>query len=137
MVSTVVREVRRRGVWGKLWLILFFAWNVVLLLHTLLLVGHLSKRLEGLRGLEGVVWTNLATHVIVRELAVWAVGAVALGLLAYATRGEVYLVETTAETRIAGPATAKGSRLWWVLIVAAAAIIGFVAATVLFGIPRR
>ena len=141
MVSTVRREVRRRSGWGKLWRFVFFAWNIVLGLHTLLVVGHLSKALEGLRGLDSVVWTNIATHVLVRELAVWAVGSAFLGLLAYATRGERYLVETTEEAVFAKPAARTGPRasigLRWIPIAAIAVIVGFVAALVLFGIPRR
>ncbi|HEY7670391.1 MAG TPA: hypothetical protein VH852_07125 [Hyphomicrobium sp.] len=137
MTSIIRREMYRRGIWGKLWLTLFYAWNIVLGGHTLLLVAHLSKALEGVRGLEGVVWTNLATHVIVRELAVWAVGAVVLGLLVYATRGERYLVETTEEEALPAPAARAGLGLWWIPIVAIALIIGFVTATLLFGIPRH
>jgi hypothetical protein len=137
MVSTVVREMRRRSGWGKLWRFLFFAWNIVLGLHTLLVVGHLSKLLEGRRGLDGVVWTNLATHVLVRELAVWAAGAAFLGLLAYVTRGERYFVETTEAAAFARPAAKAGLGRWWILIAALAAIVGFVAALILFGIPKR
>jgi hypothetical protein len=139
MVSTVVREVRRRGVWGKLWLFLFYAWNVVLGIHTLVVVDHLSKALQGRRGLDSVVWTNLATHVLVRELAVWAAGAAFLGLLAYATRGERYLVETTEEAALVRPAAAAraGIGLRWIPVAAIAVIVGFVAALILFGIPRR
>ena len=141
MVSTVVREMRRRSGWGKMWRFLFFAWNIVLGLHTLLVVGHLSKLLEGRRGLDGVVWTNLATHVLVRELAVWAAGAAFLGFLAYATRGERYLVETTEEAAFPRPAARAGPRagigLRWIPIAAIALIVGFVAALILFGIPRR
>jgi hypothetical protein len=143
MVSTVVREMRRRSGWGKMWRFLFFAWNIGLGLHTLLVVGHLSKLLEGRRGLDGVVWTNLATHVLVRELAVWAAGGAFLGLLAYATRGERYLVETTEEAIFPKPvAVARGAPrasigLRWIPIAAIALIVGFVAALILFGIPRR
>jgi hypothetical protein len=141
MASTVVREMRRRSGWGKLWRFLFFAWNVVLGVHTLLVVGHLSKLLEGRRGLDGVVWTNLATHVLVRELAVWAAGSAFLGLLAYATRGERYFVETTEEAALAKPAASAGSRagigLRWIPIAAIAVIVGFAGALILFGIPKR
>lgn len=101
------------------------------------MVGRLSQVLDGLRGLESVVWTNIATHVLVRELAVWAVGAVALGLLVYATRGERYLVETTEEAAFAKPAARTGFGLRWIPIVVIAVIVGFVGALILFGIPRR
>jgi hypothetical protein len=137
MASIVRREVRRRSGWGKLWRVLFFAWNIVLGVHTLLVVGRLSKFLEGLRGLEGVAWTSIATHVLVRQLAVWAAGAVVLGLLAYATRGERYLVETTEEEAFPKPAPRSGLGYWWIAIVAAAVMAGFAAAVVILGIPRR
>jgi len=137
MAAIVRREMHRRGFWGKLWRVLFFAWNVGLGIYTLLVVARLSKLLEGLHGLEGMAWTSIATHVLVRQLAVWAAGAVVLGLLAYATRGERYLIETTEEEAFPKPAPRAGLGYWWIAIVAAAVIAGFAAAVVILGIPRR
>jgi hypothetical protein len=137
MAIIVRREVRRRSGWGKLWRFLFFAWNIVFGIDTLLMVGRVSRVLDGLHGLAGAVGTNIATHVLVRQVALWVAGAAVLGLLAYATRGEVYLVESTEEEAFAKCAARSSVGWWWILILVAALIVGFLGTLIVLGTLGR
>ena len=94
MSRTIRREVRKRGAFGWLFLLLFFAFNVVMLVWAISYANLLSALSTGneyertgaaIGGLFG--YSFLAF--------VWVAGAFVTGLLAFFTRGQKTIIEET------------------------------------------
>lgn len=94
-MRVIRREVRRRGFFGWLFLILFLTWNVLMVLWVI--AGTMeSAKVKVAPGAEtgALVGTFIGYGII---LFVWVCGAVITGLLAMLTRGRRTVIEETVE----------------------------------------
>ena len=95
MAKVIRREVRKRGFFGWIFLLLFYAFNALMLWATL--AGLYSVGQTTPDTPEGQVGAAIgATLGIGFLLAFWACGAVILGLLVIVTRGSKTIVEETS-----------------------------------------
>lgn len=95
MTRVVQREVRRRGVFGWIFLLLFWAWNALMVWWLVSYWATVSPLVTS--GSEAgrtgaAVGATLATGTI---FFFWAAGAVIFGLLAFFTRGRRMLITET------------------------------------------
>ena len=93
MPTIVQREVRRRGVFGKLFKLLFVLFNLLMLVWVVMALMLASDTI-GAAGSEAerAGGTLGATVGIGLLLFLWAVGDVILGMLTFFTRGRAELV---------------------------------------------
>jgi hypothetical protein len=96
MATVIRREIRKRGFFGWLFLILFFAFNVLMLLWLVAFWNNIgaihptSAAAEAGRN----IGAGIATGVI---FFFWAAGALILGLCAMLTRGRKTIIEETSD----------------------------------------
>ena len=96
MAKMVRREIRKRGFFGWVFLLLFLCFNALMLwamFAGLAGVGEVASGLESEAEQAGAAIG--ATLGIGFLLVIWACGAVILGLLAILTRGSKTIVEET------------------------------------------
>ena len=98
MVQVIRREVRKRGVFGKLLKFLFIAFNLLMLVWLVsywVQVGSVFNTVNSDVGRTGVsIGATLGTSFII---FFWAAGAIILGLLTMFSRGSKILIEETTE----------------------------------------
>jgi hypothetical protein len=95
MAKTIRREVRRRGFFGWVFLILFLGWNALM---AFAMFAGLRDSGEGMQAAEMPDAYAAGTAIGVGLLLVlWAVGSVIFGLLALLTRGPVTVIEEAAD----------------------------------------
>lgn len=98
-MATIVRtEKRKRGIIGKLFLILFWLFNILMLLW---FVGgliststHMATATSEAAQAGAAIGTAIGMGLI---LAIWAAGALILGLLVAFTPGKTIITETTKD----------------------------------------
>lgn len=95
MATIVRREVRKRGVFGWFFLLLFLGFNLLMALAFfggMSSVGDMPSATSEAETAGRAIGTTLAGGMI---LLVWALGSVITGLLAMLTRGSKTIVEET------------------------------------------
>jgi hypothetical protein len=93
MVRVIRREVRQRGFFGWVFLIIFLAFNALMLWWLVAYwsqIGPLVTAGTEAEKAGGAIGATIGTGLI---LAIWAVGAVITGLLAILTRGRRSYIE--------------------------------------------
>jgi len=89
-VSTVRQK---RGIFGKLWILLFWLWNAFCAYALIAGVANVSQRYSGLttdaERAGAVVGTGLGVGFM---LSIWVIGVVILGAMAMLTRGKQVIV---------------------------------------------
>ncbi|MFG1418919.1 hypothetical protein V5F38_12205 [Xanthobacter sp. V0B-10] len=96
MAKIVRREVRKRGFFGWIFLLIFLLFNAVMVLWLISYLGSLSEVTavseaeKAGRAIGGTIGAGFL-------LVVWALGAVITGLLAIVTRGSKTIVEEMVE----------------------------------------
>lgn len=87
-------EKRRRGIFGWMFLLLFWAFNVLMLYGLFSGVGESTKRAATLTDPGSRLAHDAGTGLgVMLVLFIWAAGAVILGLMAYFTRGRREWIE--------------------------------------------
>lgn len=94
MTETYI-EKRKRGFFGWIFLLLFIAWNLLMLLW---LVGAMNSgpdtsQMSEAQRTSAALGTGLGVVII---LVIWALGSVVTGLLALLTRGSKTIVKKVA-----------------------------------------
>lgn len=96
-MSTIVRkEVRKRGFFGWLFLLLFLTFNVLMVFW---LIGYWSHLKPGIESSDGVEAAGTAIGGAIGTGAlfmVWVVGGMFTGILALLTRGRKTIITETA-----------------------------------------
>lgn len=95
MATVVRREVRKRGFFGKVFLGIFWIWNALMafgLVSGLVNVGKSGMGTTDAERAGAAIGTALGVGMI---LWVWVLGAVIFGLLAFFSRGQKTIIETT------------------------------------------
>ena len=100
-MTIIQREVRKRGLFGKLAKLLFVLFNLVMAAW---LVGYWMEAGDRMVDLQsdaekagGAVGATIATGML---LFLWATGSVILGLLTFFTRGKrILITEETSDAR--------------------------------------
>jgi hypothetical protein len=95
-VKTIRREVRKRGFFGWVFLVIFWLFNALMvwfLYDVSVRVGTYSRQI----GATEYRTTEIALMNIAAVLFFWALGSVITGLLAYFTRGPKTIIEETIE----------------------------------------
>lgn len=96
MARVVRKEIRKRGFFGWLFLIIFLLFNALMLAWIIgywVNIGQLVQTSDAERA-GAAIGATIGTGLI---LFVWVAGTVILGLLALLTRGRKYYVEETFE----------------------------------------
>ena len=97
MATIVQREIRRRGFFGKLFLGLFWIFNVLMLVWLIAywrtISGEIGTGSEAAQT-GAAIGATIGTGMLV---FFWVAGAVILGLFAILTRGSRTLIEETRE----------------------------------------
>jgi hypothetical protein len=90
--ATVRREIRKRGFFGWLFLLLFLAFNVLMVVWLFDYWSHLSNTVDASEAARTgkLIGGTLGTGVL---MFVWVMGSVILGLLAILTRGSRRIIE--------------------------------------------
>lgn len=97
LMRVIRREVRRRGFFGWLFLILFLAFNALMLLWLVAAIVQVAQMDPGptdAHKVGGAVGAAIGYGLI---LFMWVCGAVITGLLAMLTRGRRTVIEETVE----------------------------------------
>jgi hypothetical protein len=98
------RAAGRRSGWGRLWLVLFIAFNLLCAVDVLLISHRINELHRSTRGLGHLVVATIGNQKLNQALAVWVAGAVLLGILVWLAR-----VARPSEATDAG---APDERLW-------------------------
>ena len=98
MTRIIRKETRKRGFFGKVFMLLFWAYNALMLFWMGSYWVEIAPRMEG-AGSEAAragtaIGATLGTGVI---MSFWLVGVVILGLAAMMTRGRTVIIEERAE----------------------------------------
>lgn len=87
-------ERRRRGVFGWLFLGLFWAWNALMAYGTISGMAEVAQQGAGLATEAERTGHAIGTGIgLTMMLVIWGLGAVILGAMAYFTRGKSEMVE--------------------------------------------
>lgn len=94
MATIIRKEIRKRGLFGWLFLLVFFGFNILMLAW---LVGGISAigktpSMSEAESAGRAIGTMIGMSFV---LFIWACGAVVLGLIAFFTRGRKVIVEET------------------------------------------
>ena len=100
MTDTPTRR-PKRGVWGRLWLTLFWVFNVTAA-AMIIYERYFDSPPPGLKPIEVIGWGVGTAIVTLALLKVWLIGAVVLGILAFLTRGKRPLPPLPADQNTAG-----------------------------------
>lgn len=95
MATVVRREIRKRGIFGKVILGIFWLWNALMaysLFSGLANVGTSGMGTTDAEKAGAALGTAIGFGMV---LTLWALGAFILGLLVFFTRGQKTIVETT------------------------------------------
>jgi hypothetical protein len=96
MGTIVQTETRRRGFFGKLWKWGFVAFNIAMAFWLLAYLGAVGDFMETAPTAAHRWAAAIHADFAIRSLfLVWFCGAVVLGVLAWATRGQRVVVETS------------------------------------------
>lgn len=94
VVTKRMIEKRRRGFFGWIFLLLFWAFNAFMLYGLFSGVGENAKRSAALAESSSRLAHDVGTGIgLMLVLIVWAAGSVILGLMAYFTRGRQEWIE--------------------------------------------
>lgn len=92
-MATIQREIRKRGIGGKLIKFLFIAFNILMLIWLVSYWVQIGNMMDGVQSeaerAGGAVGATLGTGML---LFIWAAGAIILGILTMLTRGQRILV---------------------------------------------
>lgn len=98
MAQVVRTETRRRGFFGKLVMIAFWAFNAIMLLSFIAGLGGAGGAMDAMpteaERAGAAVGTMIGAGMI---LSIWLFGALILGLMAFFTRGQKVVTETTQD----------------------------------------
>lgn len=98
-MATVIRtEKRKRGIIGRLFLILFWLFNILMLIWLIGGLASTSNTIAGATSEAQKAGAALGTAIgMGLILAIWAAGALILGLIVAMTPGKTIITETTKD----------------------------------------
>lgn len=94
MTQIVRREVRKRGFFGWVFLLIFIGWNVLMLLWLIASLNGIGQQLDASSNPDATAVGNAIGMMFL--IFVWAAGSLIFGLLAILTRGSKVLIEEIA-----------------------------------------
>ena len=96
-MPTVIRtEKRKRGIIGWLFLLLFIAFNLFMLVALIMGLGDAGATMQGMTNEYERAGAELGTAIgATMVIILWAAGALILGLFVMLTRGKKVIVETS------------------------------------------
>lgn len=98
MTKTIRIEKRKRGIFGKIFSMLFWAFNLLmvawLVLGTQAAIDQSAKLTSSAEQAGAAIGTTLGISMI---MGFWVMGAIILGLLSFMTRGSKIITETKVE----------------------------------------
>jgi Ca2+/H+ antiporter len=96
MATIIRREIRKRGFFGWIFLILFWGFNALMLLWLIAGIASVSQTHADSHAAEvgGAVGAFIGVTMI---FIIWGAGAVVLGLFALLTRGSKTIIEETQQ----------------------------------------
>lgn len=96
MAKIIRKEIRKRGFFGKLWLLLFWAYNALMALWVGSYWSHVTPQLTAGSSAEQTgtaIGATLGTGVI---MSFWVCGIIILGVATLLTRGKTLIIEEHA-----------------------------------------
>ena len=95
MTQIVRREVRKRGFFGWIFLLIFVGWNVLMVLWLIASLNGIGQQLDTSTNADATAVGNAIGMMFL--IFVWAAGSLIFGLLAILTRGSKVVIEEVAQ----------------------------------------